>query len=401
MKKSGKLFFILLFGLFLLLNFQLNARTQSDIEEIKKVVATGVGSILNGNVAKARDDAIDDALRRALEQSLGTIIEAQTLVENYQVIDDNIFSSTKGYVRTYDVIREKKRSEHLYEVTLQAMVKMENLQNDLQAIETLMRRKNKPRMMVMIHERSIGKSAGIFNYIEAEMNSAETSIIDYMMAKGFKFIDQAVVKQNLTREKAAAILNGDTKTAVALGKKIGAEVVLTGKALANATEVKIYGTTQRSQQATVTVKAVRTDTGEIIATASSEGAYPHINDMVGGARAIKKACGKLTEELIGKILLRWQEDVSSGTTLVLNVKGLEDFSQLSKFKSSLKYYVRGINSVQQRQWSQGYATLEVNFKGTGEDLAQRLSAKDIEGIKIRVVGLTQNSVTVEASVDKD
>ncbi len=399
MKNTLNKYIVFIFFLLLISNLQLTAQDISDSSESKKVVATGTGSIFDNNIAKARDDAIEDALRRALEQTLGTMIEAETFVENYQVIDDNIFSETKGYIQNYQVVREQKRNDYLYEVMVTAMVSMENLQNDLEAIATLMRRKNMPRMMVMIDEKNIGKSVGLLNYIEAETNNAETAIIDEMMEKGFTFIDQSIVKQNLTREKAAAILQGNTEMAAALGKKIGAEVVLTGKALANATEVEVYGTKQRSQQATVNVKAIRTDTGEIIAIASADGAYPHINDMVGGAKAINKACVKLSDELVEKILSRWQKDVSSGTMVTLRVQGLDDYSQLSKFKSSLQYYVRGINSVVQRQWSAGYADLDVNFKGTGEDLAQRLSGKSFEGMTVKVVGLSQNQVSVEVSVD--
>jgi len=399
LKNTLNKYIVFIFFLLLISNLQLTAQDISDSSESKKVVATGTGSIFDNNIAKARDDAIEDALRRALEQTLGTMIEAETFVENYQVIDDNIFSETKGYIQNYQVVREQKRNDYLYEVMVTAMVSMENLQNDLEAIATLMRRKNMPRMMVMIDEKNIGKSVGLLNYIEAETNNAETAIIDEMMEKGFTFIDQSIVKQNLTREKAAAILQGNTEMAAALGKKIGAEVVLTGKALANATEVEVYGTKQRSQQATVNVKAIRTDTGEIIAIASADGAYPHINDMVGGAKAINKACVKLSDELVEKILSRWQKDVSSGTMVTLRVQGLDDYSQLSKFKSSLQYYVRGINSVVQRQWSAGYADLDVNFKGTGEDLAQRLSGKSFEGMTVKVVGLSQNQVSVEVSVD--
>jgi len=390
----------IIFSVLLIFTLQLQAQDISDTAESKKVVATGTGSILNNNIAKARDDAIEDALRRALEQTLGTMIEAETYVENFQVIDDNIYSETKGYIKNYEVVREDRRSEYMYEVMVTAVVSMENLQNDLEAIATLMRRKNMPRMMVMIHEKNIGKSVGFLNYIEAETNNAETSIIDDMMQKGFTFIDQSVVKQNLTKEKAAAILQGNTEMAAALGKKIGAEVVLTGNALANATEVEIYGAKQRSQQATVTIKAIRTDTGEIIATASSDGAYPHINDMVGGAKAIQKACGKLSEELVEKILSRWQKDVSSGSTVTLRIQGLKNYSHLTKFRSSLEYYIRGINSVVQRQWSNGFAEFDVNFKGTGEDLAQRLSGRSFEGMTVKVIGLSQNRVSVEVNINQ-
>jgi hypothetical protein len=217
------------------------------------------------------------------------------------------------------------------------------------------------------------------------------------MEKGFKFVDQATVKRNLDNEKAAAILEGDVNQAAILGKSVGAEIVLTGKALAKATVMEAFGVSQRSQQATVTVKAIRTDTGDIIATSSGQGAYPHIDDVIGGTKAIEKACSKMSEDLISQILDRWQTDISSGATLTLKVKGVKDFDQLNKFKSALKYYVRNLQTVTQREWEEGYSVLEVEMKGTSEDLAQRLSGKNIEGILVKVIGMSQNSVTVQLS----
>ncbi len=369
--------------------------TETPGAEAKEVVASGLGSIIVGDVAHARDDAIEDALRKGIEQVLGLIIESETLVENYQLIEDNIFSKTQGYVQKYDVIREGKRNEQLYEVTVRAIVKMTDLKNDLEGIATLMRRKNTPRMMVIVEERNIGEAPGLFHYIDADMNTAETALMETFMAKGFRFVDQATVKRNLKREQAAAILEGDVAQAVALGRTVGAEVVLTGKALAKATVTEAFDTKIRSQQATVSVRAIRTDTGDILATGSGQGAFPHIDDVVGGTKAIQQACEKLSENLIGQILDRWQVDVSEGTTVTLKVRGVSTLSQLTKFKSALKYYVRGLSSVVQRDWYEGFATLEVVMTGSAEDLAQRLSDKDIEGIRVRVVGMSQNSVTVE------
>jgi len=373
------------------------AAQDSTEAETQDIVASGLGSILQGDVAHARDDAIEDALRRGLEQAMGMMIEAESLVENFQLIEDNIYSKTSGYVQTYDVLREGKRNEQLYEVTLRARVKTAALQDDLDAIATLMRRKNTPRMMVMIQESNIGEAPGLSGYLEADMNNAETAIMDGMMAKGFRFVDQAVVKQNLDRSVVAAILEGDTRQAADLGRKVNAEVVITGKAMAKATVVDVYGIRQRSQQATVNVRAIRTDTGDIIATSSAQGAFPHIDDMVGGTRAIQKACEKITGDMVEKILNQWQADVSTGAALTLNVQNVADYGQLIKFKNALEYYVRNLTSVSQRDFSGGLATFEVVMTGNSDDLAQRLSGKTIEGIRISVIGMTQNSVTVRLS----
>lgn len=358
----------------------------------REVVAKGIGSIIDGDVAHARDDAIDDALRSGLEQSLGMLLESETLVENYQLLEDRIFSKTQGYVQNYDVVKEGKRDETLYEVTLRASIRLTDLKSDLDGIATLMRRKNTPRIVVMIQERNVGEGD---RYFEADMNTAETAIMDVMMSKGFKFVDQTTVRANIRRQEAAAMLEGAPAQAAAIARTLGAEVAVTGKAIAKATEVEVFGSKQRSQQATVNLRAIRTDTGDIIATASAQGAFPHINDVIGGTKAIEKASHKASEEIIEKILSRWNSDVSQGSSLSLEVTGIDGFDMLAAFKASLPYWVRGMNSVNQREWSGERALFEVQMTGNSDDLAQRLSGKQGNGFTVKVTGMTQNSVSVK------
>jgi len=367
---------------------------QANSKPAQEVTASGMGSIINGDVAHARDDAIEDALRKGLEQVMGMMVSAETLVENFQLIEDNIFSKTQGYVQHYDVVQEGKRDESLYEVTVHAVVKMSDLKSDLEAIQTLIRRKNTPRMMVLIDETNIGETPGM-HLVTTDLNTAENALMDQFMSKGFRFVDQQTVKANMDKAVAAAILRGDVAKAAALGKSNGAEVVVTGKAVAKATETEAFGTKIRSQQATVTARAIRTDTGDIIATGSAQGAFPHIDDMTGGAKAIQKACAQLSEDLMQKILDRWQSDVNAGATMTLKVQGISGYSQLKKFEASLKYYVRGLTTVTRREYSGQYATFEVEMKGNADDLAERLDGQNIDGIQVSVTAMSQNSVTVQ------
>lgn len=385
MKRLSILFALLLFAGVLI--------AQTGEQEYTVIEATGMGSIVAGDLAHARDDAIDDALRTGIEQALGMLVESETLTENYQLIEDRIISKTQGYVQNYRVLREGKQDDMLYEVTVEARVKVADIKNDLEGIQTLMRRKNTPRMMVLIEERNVGETPGLYA-VDADLNTAETAMMDAFMAKGFRFVDQSTVKRNLSQQKKAALLAGDAEQAAAIAKMVGAEVLLSGKALAKATEITAYGTKIRSQQATVSVRAIRTDTGDIIATSTGQGKFSHIDDIAGGTAAIQKAAEKVSAEIMDEILERWQSDVSSGSTITLQVQGVSDFALLSKFKTSLPYYVRGMESVTQRSWSNGFATFEVVMKGNADDLASRLSNKDMEGHLIRVVGMTQNSVSV-------
>jgi hypothetical protein len=66
---------------------------------IKEVMVEGVSSIDRGRKDIARDQAIKDALRKAVEQAVGTFISSETVVENYEVLSDRIYSKPRGTLR--------------------------------------------------------------------------------------------------------------------------------------------------------------------------------------------------------------------------------------------------------------------------------------------------------------
>lgn len=363
-------------------------------QDIREVTSLGMGSITGGDVAHAKDDAVEDALRNAIEQTLGTLIQSETLAQNFTVVEDNIFSKTQGYIQKYEIIEQGKRDAMLYEVKVRAWVRVSDLKDDLDAITTLIRRKKTPRLMVLIDEKNIGETATAAHFLEADLNTAESQLMNQFMKKGFRFVDAATVRQNLDREKEAAIMEGDARQAAAVGRRSGAEVVLVGKALAKAVEVEAFGAKIRSQQATVTVKAIRTDTGDLLAIGTEQGKFTHIDDVTGGTKAIQKACDALAEPLIAKILDRWSTDVNTGGTLTLKIRNIEDYAELNRFKNSLKYYVRGITNVTQRDFSDGFAVLELEMKGNADDLANRLSTAKMDGFIVKVTGVSEGGVTV-------
>jgi hypothetical protein len=283
-----------------------------------------------------------------------------------------------------EIVKQGKTDAMMYEVTVRALVKVTQLKDDLDAIATLMRRKKMPRLMVMIDEKNVGETATAFHYLEADLNTAESELMNKFMDKGFRFVDAATVKQNLSREKESAILEGDVRQAAAVGRRSGAEVILVGKALAKATEVEAFGAVIRSQQATVTVRAIRTDTGDIIATGTEQGKFTHIDDVTGGTKAIQKACDALSEALMSKILDRWSVEVNTGGTLTLRVNGVDDYAQLNQFKSSLKYYVRGVTGVTSAI-SQRFAVLTRN-EGATRTTSPRDCPRRRWRYKIKVTG---------------
>ena len=119
--------------------------------QVSTIESQGVAAIVQGNLDISRDKAVEDALRNAVEQATGSLIENETLVENYQLLSDKIYSQSRGYVQSYEVLDEKAEAG-LYRVTIQANVASGELKNDLRALNILMRQVRKPRVMVLFEE---------------------------------------------------------------------------------------------------------------------------------------------------------------------------------------------------------------------------------------------------------
>jgi uncharacterized protein YdcH (DUF465 family) len=346
-------------------------------------------------MVKAREDAINSALRNAVEQVVGTMVESNVLVENYQTVEDKIYTRTQGYVQKYDVISSSKQFDNALEVTIRAVVKVSDLQSDLEAIGVLLGRKGKPRTMVMIEERNIAE-----HYYQwgMDMNSTETAIMDEMMNYGFPFVDAAQSRVSIANDVVTSALSGDAAAAASIANRLGAEIIITGKAVskvASGAPSVVRDAGFKSCQANINLRVIRADDAKIIAVASANDRAAHIDEITGGTQALQKAAKKAALELKDEIVAAWQKDVYSSAQVQLQVTNIASFSQLNTLKNSLSYYIRGIQAVNQRSFASGTALFDIDIKGTAEQMASELEAKEIEGLKLQVIGLTQNKVSVK------
>jgi hypothetical protein len=258
-------------------------------QETKTVAAEGVAAIQGNARDLARDAALEDAQKRAVEQAIGILIDSQTQVENYQLISDKILSQTKGYITRYNVSSESVDSG-LLRVRINAEVSLGKLTDDLTGIGILLGQMHKPRTMIMIAEQNIGHewNAWWWGYSDqTDMGVVENTFIDVFTQKGFEFIDHAVAAREIKVTSAFRVQDLTVAQARTLGNQADAEVVIVGKALS-----KLYGEIgggMKSVQADLSAKAVRTDTGQVIAAVTTHGAAVHITPETAGIDALRKA----------------------------------------------------------------------------------------------------------------
>ena len=96
--------------------------TSSITEETKTVIVTGVGS--------DRDGAIRQGLRSAVEKAIGVYLKTESVVENFDLISDKILTHSRGYVRSYDILRERTEGGLIF-LSISAEVIVKQLESTL------------------------------------------------------------------------------------------------------------------------------------------------------------------------------------------------------------------------------------------------------------------------------
>ena len=359
------------------------------------VTAIGQAAVVNNDKPAARDKAIDDALRKAVEQSVGTMISSETVTQNFQLLSDKVFSRAKGYVRNYKITSEKEE-QGVYNVNVDAEVSSGSLKSDVDGIMTVLRAKNMPRVLIMVAEQNVGQGDANFWWgnktFSTNLDAVENTFINSWMSKGIRFVDRQALQGKMKVGPAISSAEPTNDAIKEFAGTSGAELVVIGKAVA--TDVgTIMGTQMHSVRANISLRVLNLDTGRILATSTRSEAVGHVDPQTGGTLALKKASEKAADELLEKILQQWQSDVSGPATVTLLVKNVKQAKSLRTLQQAIREQVRGVQDVRQLSFRNKAAELEVELKGNAQFLADELESKQFAGFQLEVDEITSNSVT--------
>ena len=359
----------------------MSALSNAQSEE-KQIAVIGMAA---GITAKSRDEAIDDALRQAVEQAMGIYVSSETLVENMMMVEDRIYTETRGYISNYEIIKENTH-DGTYQVQVSAQVKTSKLADDLESIGLLIRKKQNPRVMVVLYSKEI--DILLFEYIREGNRNIENQIESSLMGKGFEIVDAEQVGRQ--KQIEAALSENDLSRAVGAAKDFGAEVLITGnirRMFVN--NRQLYGRNLRFYSNEIQVKAIETDSAKVLYSGSRNKPPSAINHIA----PLEEASSELTEEMIAGILKKWEKDVYEAARYQLNISNTK-FKDISVLKKELEN-MRGFVGIQTRSFRSNVARLEVKYKGSLEKLVDNISqiqfpAFEITSFQSNTIDITIN-----------
>jgi hypothetical protein len=268
------------------LSLLLNHTASFALNTEEQQMAEGVGTIIKQNQAKARAQAINNALRTALEQALLTALDPLELMNNAQALERALYARTLTYIRSYRVLWEyPDLQQRVYRVGIEANLALSEIDKSIGALAFSQSAAGKGRLLVLIMEQHLERPhPNAFNGSDGVVAQTLRSYLDTHHIQTIR----------LTPE---TLWDGQTSSALVAGKRAGAEAVLIGQAKAEKVRSNVAGMPLQTVNASVHVQVLATATGRQLAVEHIEATAIHTDAVLGGTQALRKAATEVASRL--------------------------------------------------------------------------------------------------------
>ena len=326
----------------------------------KLVEAKGISAVADNNIVEARKVALENAKRAAVEQVVGTFVRSRTDVNNYLLGKDQIFSSTAGQIDEYKIMYDGVGdSEDIYEVVIQADVRVDLLVDRVAQIQASMGWTKMPRVTVVLDENST-------NPIIAQ--HARNEMTERLLRDGFQVFDEdepiyAGFAVNLT-------VDSQIKPEEFQGMKINANELTLG------------------------MQVTRVGDNQVLAAGSKSASKPGVKSNSIFAKLSADIIRKEWPQLRKQLIRFWHQEQIKARNMFLDIEGVESLEVANQMKAVIQEAMPAIQQIEISNIANGVAHLVISYKGWTEQLYEELLASNIaQRHKIQIVGVTGNKIT--------
>lgn len=373
--------------------------------------ANGEAAIVDGNATAATQQATEAAIREAVEQAAGVILESDTVTANSQLVKDQISTHAQGYVHGYKVLA-KTLEGGVAKVTVRVEVGRQALDRDLVAIRGLVHRLENKKLVIFLDETALRPDHAV-----TRSATMATVLTGAFKQDGWTLIDPAFLAGKVQLaggvEQGAAQLRelGNTTRAdyIVYGtvKFIDEEPSGLNEQLLNGG----YAGSGKQQQFIVNgsydVGVFATDSGSVIAKLTETFNSTDPAAKPGEVRLIPESYEGYEQAAVGIIRRRKDEILSKvrgavvdalksaeldGRRIVLKLSGLGSYARLKDFLADLKSKDPSIRGTENTTFDHGSAQVDLRFVGTADELADRLGRITFQKRALQVTGVSGNVV---------
>lgn len=367
----------------------------ADQTEKTKVVSVIGGSRIYSDILSARSAAVSECLFTAVETTAIEILPFSSLTVNFEVISDILTTQRSKFIQDYKVLKEFNTDKD-YRVLVQATVSIDKLSEALAGAGIMIASENLPKILFLLAQQHVDDLSMQYWWRKGRPMFEKHSVVEPMgqifESKGFPIIDHTMISENFFNHlKFNAILTDPE--AVELGKLLNADLVIAGTAIADKTANRM-GDDIKSFKGTVTVRAILTESGEQIASASNMATSVSTDSTTGSIYALSDAYYRAGSELVSQILSKWHELQERSGELTLTIKGTDILADLVGFRNTLKN-IEGVTSQRTLEMTANEAALAISYEGSTKKLADALLLKTFDEFGINIYEISESRLNIE------
>lgn len=310
------------------------------------------------------------------------------------LVKEAIASGTANDNNTMDLARREK------ELELREREANVGLTRDI--VKGIFSRKKDPEPSQKPEEMATRQQAAsaVFEPVVMEQTATQTELTRHFVESGFRVVDPKLYSQMNQLDAGTGL--GDM---VALGLKMGAQMVITGQAVSERTNSQGGMTACRAR---LEIRAISTEDGSILATTSVTGGGIDVSEAIANKMAIRTATENMAQYLMDRLCtMNFQfagtqgggtaslsggrsSTAASANSTQINVTNI-NYTQLQTLAATLSKNGKVKNVRKALKGSEG--TLNVDHEGTTDELLDALTklpntAFEVTGVDRGTVSLT-------------
>jgi len=315
----------------------------------------------------ARQAAVKDALRRAVEAGGGVEIDSVSQTQDFILVRDTILARATGFVESYVILGERPNDQGLYRVRVQAVIARDRVVDQLDDLSVLLQRKGKPRLMV------VGNADGA----PADPHTAQV-VNRQLHRRGLRTLDADQVTKRRGQRIREAQAEGHRLEALAILHESGAEYLVIASVTGQQSPSReVYGLQLHAFEAVGRVRVVEAATGRLLADHTAKARVTGRNEATTVQRAKAAVLEPASEAALRELANHWLNDVDpfqgGRVSLVLRQASVDRFLALMREIGK----VEGVREVRFRRFSaDGQSELEIATHASAEAIAAVLRKLD-------------------------
>jgi len=340
-----------------------------------EITVTGEGA--------GEDDAVRDAMRKAIERGAGTFISSRSQTKDFALVRDTILSRAAGFIQSRRVLSKKALPDGTWQVRILAVVSVRGVEDTWGAVTTMLQQVGRPKIMVFLREKINGRMQ--------DDSTVQTRVESVLLASGFQLVDKAQLKEIDKRDLTAAVADDSPAKVQAIAKRFGAQIFITG--LANATPgppTAIGGVRLFPYQAEANIRTFRSDTAQLLS--SIPGRPTRGVDRVwrsAAAKALDAQARQVSPVVLRDILRFWQDALAGRGEVQLEVAGIafKDYLLIKKKLKQVKQ-VKDVTTKYANKTARCSIQSDVNAETLAEKLVEVLEQLEITDVSQNVIKAT-------------